>query len=161
MDYSYFTSAPQPYQFFGDDQQNTHSQQQLSHINDYPSQLTAVRIQEPISRAGGLISAQEQYDAAFAAFQQSFQYDPNAFLQQPAANTTSAPLSASPTHTTHPRSFSISLPEVDHKSIPPLPNDVSPDIGDDINPGQNRSSSEEKDNLTPQQSRRKAQNRAA
>lgn len=50
----------------------------------------------------------------------------------------------------------ISMPDVDMGNISMPTNDATPD---DAGPA--RSSSEEKDNLTPQQSRRKAQNRAA
>jgi hypothetical protein len=50
----------------------------------------------------------------------------------------------------------ISMPDVDMSNISIPTNDATPD---DV--GATRSSSEEKDILTPQQSRRKAQNRAA
>jgi hypothetical protein len=49
MDFSYFTSGPQPYQFFGlpHDESNDSSEHQIptrhdSHMNAYPSQLTSV-----------------------------------------------------------------------------------------------------------------------
>ena len=56
-----------------------------------------------------------------------------------------------PTTSASPPSNQISL----------LPNDSGIELGMDDQQGQRRSSSEEKDSLTPAQSRRKAQNRAA
>jgi hypothetical protein len=51
------------------------------------------------------------------------------------------------------------MPDIDPKNIVPAATDLTPD--DQVPPMITRSSSEEKDILTPQQSRRKAQNRAA
>ena len=50
----------------------------------------------------------------------------------------------------------ISAPDVDMNGLTAPSQDMTPE-----EPRVTRSSSEEKDNLTPQQSRRKAQNRAA
>ncbi|KAK7889983.1 AP-1-like transcription factor [Exophiala xenobiotica] len=131
MDFSYFTSAPQPYQFFGLPQtpSNTHTPQ----LDDFNPN-----------------SSNEQYDAAFAAFQQNFHYDPSTFLAQPHQQSAVSP----PLETRHDSMMSIS--ELDSKGMSDTVTELPLE-----EPGVGRSSSEEKDILTPQQSRRKAQNRAA
>ncbi|KIW92392.1 uncharacterized protein Z519_07376 [Cladophialophora bantiana CBS 173.52] len=131
MDFSYFTSAPQPYQFFG--LPHTPSTTQTSHLDEF-------RTAPP----------SDQYDAAFAAFQQSFHYDPATFLAQPHQAPTQSPAIQGR------HDSMVSMPEVDMTSLTAPAVDVTPD-----EPTVARSSSEEKDTLTPQQSRRKAQNRAA
>ena len=100
---------------------------------------------------------QDQYDAAFAAFQQNFHYDPSTFMAQPQGLKAN---SDSP-HIRPNRPDSVmSMPEIDPNSLQPSTADMSPD--EPVPAGSNaRSSSEEKDTMTPQQSRRKAQNRAA
>lgn len=50
MDYSYFTAGPQPYQFFGvpqgaDSTSNGHAQQHMPQVEEFPSQLTTVRVE--------------------------------------------------------------------------------------------------------------------
>ena len=102
-----------------------------------------------------LIHEQEQYDTAFAAFQQNFHYDPSTFMPQP--NVPSQ--SQSPIKPDRHDSV-LSLPEIDTTNLQPLVSDMSPDDPMNGN-GNGRSSSDEKDSMTPQQSRRKAQNRAA
>lgn len=106
------------------------------------------------SRAGQPYTPQEEHpndpiDAyhdpnnAFAAFEQSFNFAPHSMIPPP----------QSPPHSIHRNSMSQQLPR-----------DNSLDIQADFEiyePGQGRSSDDEKDNLTPAQSRRKAQNRAA
>ncbi|KAL8971994.1 MAG: hypothetical protein Q9197_002987 [Variospora fuerteventurae] len=80
---------------------------------------------------------------AFAAFEQSFNFAPHAMVPPP----------QSPPHSIHRNSISQ-----------PIPRENSLDIQADFEiyePGQGRSSDDEKDNLTPAQSRRKAQNRVA
>ncbi|KAL9012443.1 MAG: hypothetical protein Q9173_002793 [Seirophora scorigena] len=80
---------------------------------------------------------------AFAAFEQSFNFASHAMIPPP----------QSPPHSIHRNSKSQ-----------PIPRENSLDIQADFEiyePGQGRSSDDEKDNLTPAQSRRKAQNRAA
>jgi hypothetical protein len=94
---------------------------------------------------------QDQYDAAFAAFQQSFHYDPTTFLAQPHPTTTQSPHIQAQRHDSM-----VSMPDMDMANLNTSVNDVGAD-----EPVLNRSSSEEKDSMTPQQSRRKAQNRAA
>ncbi|KIX01343.1 uncharacterized protein Z518_09068 [Rhinocladiella mackenziei CBS 650.93] len=131
MDYSYFTSAPQPYQFFG--LPHTPATTQTSSLDEFRTAPST-----------------DQYDAAFAAFQQSFHYDPTTFLAEP-----HQPSSQSPTSQVRHDSM-ISIPEMEMNSIPAPVAESTPD-----EPVVARSSSEEKDTLTPQQSRRKAQNRAA
>ena len=101
--------------------------------------------------AADLTGLQDQYDAAFAAFQQSFHYDPATFLAQPHQAPTQSPLIQGQRHDSM-----VSMPDMDMTSLPVPANDATPD-----EPGLARSSSEEKDSMTPQQSRRKAQNRAA
>ncbi|OAP64023.1 hypothetical protein AYL99_03250 [Fonsecaea erecta] len=131
MDFSYFTSAPQPYQFFG--LPHTPSTTQTGHLDEFRTAPST-----------------DQYDAAFAAFQQSFHYDPATFLAQPHQSSTQSP----PIQGRH--DSMVSMPEVDMTSLTTSAIDMTPD-----EPAAARSSSEEKDTLTPQQSRRKAQNRAA
>ena len=88
--------------------------------------------------------------------------DPNAFnhyFEQPMQyNTTHiVPPPASPPHSIHRPSISHALP---YESSNSLPNDVV--IDPEYDQAQGRGSSDDdKDNLTPAQSRRKAQNRAA
>lgn len=93
----------------------------------------------------------EHFDPAFAAFQQNFQYDPSQFIAQPQIHHLGAgspPLQQN-------RHSVVSLPEPPIEPPPEL--ELSPR---DVN-AIPRSSSEEKDILTPQQNKRKAQNRAA
>ncbi|KAJ9643216.1 uncharacterized protein PV06_05518 [Exophiala oligosperma] len=131
MDFSYFTSAPQPYQFFG-----------LSHT---PSNNHAPTLDDFNPNASN-----DQYDSAFAAFQQNFHYDPSTFLAQP-----HQPNNVSPPLDVHQDSM-LSIPDGDSKGFTATVAEVPAEetvVG--------RSSSEEKDLLTPQQNKRKAQNRAA
>lgn len=79
----------------------------------------------------------------FVAFEQSFNFAPQSMIPAP----------QSPPHSIHRNSMSQAIP-----------GETSLDIQADFEiyePGQGRSSDDEKDNLTPAQSRRKAQNRAA
>ncbi|KIV91812.1 hypothetical protein PV10_06310 [Exophiala mesophila] len=131
MDFSYFTSAPQPYQFFG--MQHAPNSTQAQPVDDFRHTPST-----------------DQYDAAFAAFQQSFHYDPSTFLAQPHH----VPGQSPPSITR--QGSMISAPDVDMNGLTAPSQDMTPE-----EPRVTRSSSEEKDNLTPQQSRRKAQNRAA
>ncbi|MCJ1270766.1 hypothetical protein MMC22_010663 [Lobaria immixta] len=84
-------------------------------------------------------------DHAFHAFDQPYQYPPSHMMTQP----------QSPPHSIHRPSVSNALPRESSNS-----NDMSGDL-DIYDQAQGRSSDEDKDNLTPAQSRRKAQNRAA
>ncbi|KAL8949855.1 MAG: hypothetical protein Q9222_004072 [Ikaeria aurantiellina] len=80
---------------------------------------------------------------AFVSFEQSFNFGPHSIVPPP----------QSPPH-------SLRRPSVNQH----LPRETSLDMQADFEiyePGQGRSSDDEKDNLTPAQSRRKAQNRAA
>jgi hypothetical protein len=155
MDFSYFTAAPQPYGFFGmhDASNNDHSH----NFDNYHGHITAVSTHASSGSKAHIL--QDQYDAAFAAFQQNFHYDPNTFLAQPQ----DSPQPQSPNRPQVSRHDSlVSLPEVDQMSIQQTTNDLTPeDSLANAAPATARSSSEEKDTLTPQQSRRKAQNRAA
>ena len=156
MDFSYFTSGPQPYHFFGlpDTPANGHAQ--LDEYQQNGGQVSHV----PLQHTYKLTSLQDQYDAAFAAFQQNFHYDPSSFVVQPQQQLASTSQPQSPIRPAPIRHDStISMPDIDPNDIEQGPNDITPDEG---LPGTtNRSSSEEKENLTPQQNRRKAQNRAA
>ncbi|KAL8917375.1 MAG: hypothetical protein Q9208_007993 [Pyrenodesmia sp. 3 TL-2023] len=79
----------------------------------------------------------------FVAFEQSFNFAPQSIIQAP----------QSPPHSIHRNSVSQAIPR--ENSL-----DIQADF-EIYEPGQGRSSDDEKDNLTPAQSRRKAQNRAA
>ncbi|EXJ77921.1 hypothetical protein A1O3_09080 [Capronia epimyces CBS 606.96] len=129
MDFSYFTSAPQPYQFFG--------------LSPSPSTAQDNQLAEfPLDPSMG------QYDAAFAAVQPRFHYDPSTFLAQP------HPTSAQEQPSFF-RDSVTTVPEMDMNNLTAL--DLAPD-----DPALGRSSSEEKDSTTTtQQSKRKEQNRAA
>jgi AP-1-like factor len=145
MDFSYFTSAPQPYQYFG--MPPTPAGSNTRQGEELDGTLSAVSARYAMFKVGAPSdSFQEQYDAAFAAFQQSFHYDPTTFL-------------------THPHNVAQPSPPMRHDSVTSAhayspnvqiaPQDYAPEETNQ------RSSSEEKDNMTPAQSRRKAQNRAA
>ncbi|MCJ1461981.1 hypothetical protein MMC07_000581 [Pseudocyphellaria aurata] len=84
-------------------------------------------------------------DHAFHAFDQPYQYPPNHLIAQP----------QSPAQSIHRPSVSNGLPRESSN-----PNEMSAEL-DMYDQAQGRSSDEDKDNLTPAQSRRKAQNRAA
>ncbi|KAK5071097.1 AP-1-like transcription factor [Lithohypha guttulata] len=137
VDFTYFSSAPVPVSYYGlppTPQSNT------PRGDDFKS-----------------YQSNDPFDPAFAAaFQHNFQYDPSQFVTQP--------------HHTHHQIASITPAIQSMQQRPPLislPTDQSYDQFDDtaMSPtdptGLQRSSSEEKDNLTPQQNKRKAQNRAA
>lgn len=137
MDYSYFTAAPQPYHFIGLPPTPAHSQ--TPKADDYNNTDASVSISYVrISSYTYSILRQDTFDpTAFQAFESSFRFDPTALIQ--------------------PHSPTKSLP----KSLL-APNINSDGGGLDLESEQMaRDSSEEKDNLTPAQSRRKAQNRAA
>ena len=151
MDFSYFTAAPQPYQMFG--VQNGQANGHTPSFDDYPA-ISSVCSKTTYLETF-LIYEQEQYDAAFAAFQQNFHYDPSTFMPQPKVHSQSQ----SPTKPDRQDSI-LSLPEIDTTNLHPAASDMSPDDAMNGN-GNGRSSSDEKDTMTPQQSRRKAQNRAA
>jgi AP-1-like factor len=89
-------------------------------------------------------------DAAFAAFQQNFRYDPASFGPQQRNS-----LSQSPAQSPRKES-TISMPDANGHGLQPIAADLSHE-----DQQRARSSSEEKESLTPAQSRRKAQNRAA
>ena len=145
MDYSYFSAGPQPYQFFG--LLPTPGQSNTPPPSDYSRPvLSPVRISDDPSNhfpASGM-------DAAFAAFQQNFRYDPTSFGTQQRNS-----LSHSPTKPPRKES-TISIPDANGNGLQPIAADLSHE-----DQQRNRSSSEEKESLTPAQSRRKAQNRAA
>ena len=151
MDYSYFSQPPQPYQFFA--LPPTPSQSNTPPPNDYRTTLSPVRVNEdpPNSYpAPNTEGQQEQFDAAFAAFQQNFRYDPTSFAAQQRNSMSHSP-PKSPRNTS-----SMSMSEGKGHGYQPIAADFAQDDG-----GRGRSSSEEKEILTPAQSRRKAQNRAA
>lgn len=81
----------------------------------------------------------------YSTFGQSFDYAPNQIIAHP----------QSPPHSLHRTSLSNAIPRESSHS-----NELSGDL-DGYDQGQGRSSDDDKDNLTPAQSRRKAQNRAA
>ena len=145
MDYSYFTSAPQPYQFFG--VLPTPTTDNVAHLEEYsaPPAVSHSRLEfEPTFH-----DVQKSYDPAFAAFQQNFHYDPSTFLPQPHA----IPAQSPPVLSRQDSMIVASDTPSDPRAF------VSEQTIEDL--GIARSSSEEKDTLTPQQNRRKAQNRAA
>ncbi|KAL2444263.1 hypothetical protein ABEF95_016277 [Exophiala dermatitidis] len=130
MDFSYFTSAPQPYPFLGLAQPQ----------DDQPDEF---QITAP---------GTNQYDEPFAAFQQNFLYDPSTFLAQ----SHHAPVQPQPNEPRLRLESSTSLPETEMETTQGAEMNM-----DDTPMG--RSSSDEKDAaiMSTQQSRRKAQNRAA
>jgi AP-1-like transcription factor len=145
-DYSYFTSAPQPYQPFFN-LPPTPAGSNTPHGEELTPALSSVRPWHPdLFQVPSTDCFQEQYDAAFAAFQQSFHYDPSTFLAQPH----NIPQPSPPI-----RHDSVTSIQPYSSNIAVAPQDFA---ADETN---QRSSSEEKDNMTPAQSRRKAQNRAA
>lgn len=147
MDFSYFTSAPQPYQFFG--LSHTPSNNHAPTLDDFNPNASNVSTSLDVDLAPLTVS-QDQYDSAFAAFQQNFHYDPSTFLAQP-----HQPNNVSPPLDVHQDSM-LSIPDGDSKGFTATVAEVPAEetvVG--------RSSSEEKDLLTPQQNKRKAQNRAA
>ena len=93
-------------------------------------------------------SDQDTYQdpSSFQGFDHSFRFDPNAFIHPPQQQ--------SPPHSQH----RVSIPNTIH---PESSAGVSNGDYDNNDQGQGRSSSEEKEILTPVQSKRKAQNRAA
>ena len=145
MDFSYFSAGPQPYQFFG--LPPTSGQSNTPPPGEYSRPvLSPARISDDPSNhfpASGM-------DAAFAAFQQNFRYDPTSFGTQQRNSVSHSP-------TKSPRKDStISIPDANGTGLQPIAADLSHE-----DQQRNRSSSEEKESLTPAQSRRKAQNRAA
>ncbi len=146
MDFSYFTS-PQPYQFFA--LPPTPSQSNTPPSGDYRPVLSTVRMSDDASSVlpSNTPPQQEQFDAAFAAFQQNFRYDPSAFVSQQRPS-----LSRSPTKSTRKDS---TMSDGNGHGLQPIAADMTHEEQ------MRRSSSEEKETLTPAQSRRKAQNRAA
>jgi AP-1-like transcription factor len=148
MDYSYFSAGPQPYQVFGlpPTPATTHTPQPEDYGNGSPPVCTSPKVDK--SRLLYLIRHfQDQYDAQFQAFDPSFRFDSGALGELP----------QSPTKSLH-RNSSISVNGV-AEANGNTSNGMAIDNGEE--PNRARSSSEEKDNLTPAQSRRKAQNRAA
>ncbi|RMZ91003.1 hypothetical protein DV736_g1762, partial [Chaetothyriales sp. CBS 134916] len=137
MAYSYSSTSPQPY-FPGFQHPQDHADTQLEDFQ--------------------LNSNSDPFDTAFMSFQQNFHYDDSTFLAQ--HNNELPPHAHGPTspkHTGH--DSTVSMPEVDISKVQPGMKETPLDeTGIAL---ANRSSSEEKDTLTPQQSRRKAQNRAA
>ncbi|KAL2416445.1 hypothetical protein ABEF95_016231 [Exophiala dermatitidis] len=135
MDFSYFTSAPQPYPFLG--------------LAQSDSTIQGNRPDEFQTAAPGT----DQYDEPFAVFHQNFLYPPSTFIAQ----SHHAPVQPSQND---PRLLrlesSTSLPETDMDAA------QGPEMSVDDTP-MGPSSSDEKDAaiMSTQQSRRKAQNRAA
>ena len=146
MDYSYFSAAPQPYQLFA--LSPTPGQSNTPPPSEYSRPvLSPERIGDDNSNR----FPASDMDAAFAAFQQNFRYDPTPFGTQHHRNS----LPNSPTKSPR-KDSTISIPDPNRNGPQPIAADLS---YEDQQRG--RSSSEEKESLTPAQSRRKAQNRAA
>jgi AP-1-like transcription factor len=145
MDYSYFSAGPQPYQFFG--LPPTPRQSNTPPPGEYSRPvLSPGRIGDDNSNR----FPTSDMDAAFAAFQQNFRYDPASLGTQHRNSLPNSP-------TKSPRKDStISIPDPTRHGLQPIAADLS---YEDQQRG--RSSSEEKESLKPAQSRRKAQNRAA
>lgn len=145
MDYSYFSAGPQPYQFFG--LPSTPGQSNTPPPSEYRRPVMSPgRIGDDNSNR----FPASDMDAAFAVFQQNFRYDPTSFGTQHRNSLPNSP-------TKSPRKDStISIPDTNRNGLQPIAADLS---YEDQQRG--RSSSEEKESLTPAQSRRKAQNRAA
>ena len=135
MDYSYFSAGPQPYQFFG--------------LPPTPGQSNTPPPGEYTRDAPNRFPTSDM-DAAFAAFQQNFRYDPTSFGTQQRNSLSHSP-SKSPR-----KDSTISIPDVGGNGLQAIAADLSYE-----DQQRTRSSSEEKESLTPAQSRRKAQNRAA
>jgi AP-1-like transcription factor len=145
MDYSYFSAGPQPYHFFG--LPPTPGQSNTPPPGDYSRPvLSPVRINDDAPNR----FPPSDMDAAFAAFQQNFRYDPTSFGTQQRNS-----LSQSPTKSLR-KDSTISIPDANGNGLQPIAADLSYE-----DQQRARSSSEEKESLTPAQSRRKAQNRAA
>ncbi|RMD44157.1 hypothetical protein DV735_g937, partial [Chaetothyriales sp. CBS 134920] len=138
MNYSYSTPGPQAQPYFpGFHPSHDPAETQLEtfHLN----------------------SNSDPFDPAYIAFQQNFQYDPSTFLVPANELRPHAHVPDSPKHARH--HSIVSLPEADAGNLQPAMKE--PPLDEPGMVSANRSSSEEKDILTPQQSRRKAQNRAA
>ncbi|RMZ74840.1 hypothetical protein DV737_g5689, partial [Chaetothyriales sp. CBS 132003] len=136
MDYSYSSNGAQPY-VPGFHHSQDHADTQLEDLQ--------------------LPSNSDPFDATFMSFQQNFPYDTSTFL---ALHNELAPRtqgSSPPKGTRH--DSTVSMPEVDTGNVQQAVQEMPLDERGIASA--NRSSSEEKDTLTPQQSRRKAQNRAA
>ena len=145
MDYSYFSAGPQPYHFFG--LPSTPGPSNTPQPSDYSRPvLSPVRVNDDASNR----FPASDMDAAFAAFQQNFRYDPASFGTQQRNSVSHSP-------TKSPRKDStVSMPDTNGNGLQPIAADLSYE-----DQQRTRSSSEEKESLTPAQSRRKAQNRAA
>jgi AP-1-like factor len=145
MDYSYFSAGPQPYQFFG--LPPTPGQSNTPPPSEYSRPILSP------GRVGNETSNRfptSDMDAAFAAFQQNFRYDPTSFGTQQRNS-----LSHSPTKSPR-KDSTISITDANGNGLQAIAADLSYE-----DQQRARSSSEEKESLTPAQSRRKAQNRAA
>lgn len=143
MDYTYFTSM-QPYEAFG--LPPTLRQNDTPPSSEFRSLLSPVCIKRdaPCVPVSDIELRQERFDSAFATIQQNFHYDPNAHIVQPQSPRRSLPRIDS-THS-----------EGNGNGLQPIAPDLT--LDDQM---RTRSSSEEKETLTPAQTRRKAQNRAA
>ncbi|PGH13433.1 hypothetical protein AJ80_06301 [Polytolypa hystricis UAMH7299] len=140
MDYPYFPHVnPQQYQqIYGPG--NPHS------------------TQTPQSDQFQPIPSTEPYDSTFQPFDPPFNFDSSTLIGAPASPPESFSKHVAdpqPNDGTAANAHALATANFDDQN----PSDEF--NGDPNNPGQGRSSSEEKDNLTPAQSRRKAQNRAA
>ena len=152
MDYSYFAPTAQPYNFFG----IAPAKPELSYTpQEEPPNETLVRIRHPTCPSVPVnveLTAycfQDIYDPnTFQFFDQNAQFNPTSLI----------PSTQSPPHTVHqtdplPNPLSLSYDRS-------LSQELAGDADFDQAPGRG-SSDDDKDNLTPAQSRRKAQNRAA
>jgi len=150
MDYAYFAPPVQPYPFFS-----------LPGKPEQPYTPQEEPLSDPLVSTNTHFSSSTRwiYHNAYVlqdAFNEpnAFQYyDPTAFNANPII-----PSSQSPPHSLHRPSISHALP---YDSSGSISQEVIGDAEYDQNPGRGGSSDDDKDNLTPAQSRRKAQNRAA
>ena len=149
MDFSYFTPH-QPYQLFN--LPPTPAASNTPQPEDYRAVVSPVRMSGDASAyvpTSDPDTQQEQFDTAFAAFQQNFRYDPSTFFPHQSQS-----LSHSPPNPLR-KDSDLSTSELDGTGLHSFAADMAQDEQ------MRRSSSEEKESLTPAQSRRKAQNRAA
>lgn len=142
MDYQYYTAPAQNYPFLGLPPTPAPSYTpHRDHPNDPPVRgPTRPRTNPPDSIKQNTYHASNNYQA----FDSSYHYNPNPLVPQ---------VQQSPPPSQHTPSLGASFESEN-------PNSVSNDY-DNPEQSQTRSSSEEKESLTPAQSRRKAQNRAA
>lgn len=158
MDYTYFTPAPQQFQFFNLPPTPAHSH--TPHGEDEnlsPPVSSSSRGARPVSNAIDEIPiVQDHFDNPYQHFDPSFPtFDDGSVI---AAHNPAHPPPHLANKASYDQSGGAALHEVDGNGMRAL---SMSEGNDDMSHHAGRSSSEEKESLTPAQSRRKAQNRAA